>query len=145
MVEGRPVASEGLAVRQCWELLRSCEVGRLAVVVDGVPDIFPINHVVDHGSIVFRTAPGTKLSAIAEGMVAFEVDGGDADEVWSVVVKGRARRVEEPYEIIDATELPLYPWQQGPKPIFVRVEATEVTGRRFRPTRHGQGAHPAGD
>jgi nitroimidazol reductase NimA-like FMN-containing flavoprotein (pyridoxamine 5'-phosphate oxidase superfamily) len=136
MAEDRPVASEGLAVRQCWELLRSCEVGRLAVVVDGVPDIFPINHVVDHGSIVFRTAPGTKLSAIAEGMVAFEVDGGDADEVWSVVVKGRARRVEEP---------PLYPWQEGPKPIFVRVEATEVTGRRFRPTYHGQRAHPAGD
>ena len=113
------------------------------MVFDGVPDIFPINHVVDHGSIVFRTAPGTKLSGIAEGMVAFEVDGGDADEVWSVVVKGRALRIEEPYKIIDATELPLYPWQEGAKPIFVRIEATEVTGRRFR--RAGQGKRPPND
>jgi hypothetical protein len=143
MAESHPVPSEGLAVRECWELARSCEVGRLAVVFDGVPDIFPINHVVDHGSIVFRTAPGTKLSGVAEGMVAFEVDGGDADEVWSVVVKGRALRIEEPYKIIDATELPLYPWQEGPKPIFVRIEATEVTGRRFR--RVGQGKRPPSD
>jgi uncharacterized protein len=145
MEEGHQAASQGLAVRECWELLRSCEVGRLAVVVDEVPDIFPINHVVDHGSIVFRTAPGSKLSGIDEGMVAFEVDGGDADEVWSVVVKGRALRVAEPYQIIDATELPLYPWQEGPKPIFVRIEATEVTGRRFRPVRPGQGRSPASD
>ena len=40
----------------CWGLLRSVEVGRLAVVVNHRPEIFPINFVVDHATVVFRTA-----------------------------------------------------------------------------------------
>jgi hypothetical protein len=36
----------------CWTLLRSAEVARLAVVIDAQPDIFPINFLVDHGTIV---------------------------------------------------------------------------------------------
>jgi hypothetical protein len=36
-------------------LLRSAEVGRLAVSVADHPDIFPINYLVDHGTIVFWT------------------------------------------------------------------------------------------
>ena len=69
-------------------------MGRLAVSILERPDIFPVNHVVDHGRIVFRTAAGTKLAAAVLGRaVAFEVDGYDsvAGEAWSVVVKGRAR------------------------------------------------------
>lgn len=45
-----------------WALLRQAVVGRLAVIVDGAPDNFPVNHQVDHGSVVFRTAAGTKLA-----------------------------------------------------------------------------------
>ena len=43
----------------CWMHLRSVEVGRLAVSVDNNPDIFPINFLVDHGTVVFRTAEGS--------------------------------------------------------------------------------------
>ena len=77
----------------CWNLLRSAEVGRLAVSIKDQPDIFPINFVVDHGTVVFRTAEGTKLAAAVLGRgVAFEADGFDAGagEAWSVVIKGRA-------------------------------------------------------
>ena len=49
-----------MSVSQSWLLLRSAAVGRLAVVVDGLPDIFPVNHPVDHGTILFRTAQGTQ-------------------------------------------------------------------------------------
>ena len=43
------------------------------------PDIFPINYVVDHGAVVFRTAEGTKLAAAVLGQgVAFEIDGYEA-------------------------------------------------------------------
>ena len=52
----------------CWELLRDAEVGRLAVSIGERPDIFPVNFVVDHGSIVFRTAEGTKLAAAVLGL-----------------------------------------------------------------------------
>jgi nitroimidazol reductase NimA-like FMN-containing flavoprotein (pyridoxamine 5'-phosphate oxidase superfamily) len=122
-----------LSTNQCWELLRESVVGRLAVIVDGSPDIFPVNPVVDHGTIVFRTTAGTKLAATKGRDVAFEVDGYDAGtaQAWSVVVKGRAFQILEIEETLRALRLPLYPWQPGRKPRFVRIEPTTVTGRRF--------------
>lgn len=118
---------------QCWELLRSQEVGRLAVAIANHPDIFPINYVVDHASVVFRTAEGTKLAAAVLGeSVAFEADGETDGEAWSVVVKGQAVEIERMYELFDALELPLYPWHVAPKHRFVRILPEIVTGRRFR-------------
>ena len=98
------------------------------------PDIFPINFVVDHASVVFRTAEGTKLAGAVLGQaVAFEVDGYDArsGEAWSVVIKGRARELELMQDLFEALDLPLFPWHAAPKQRFVRIEPVEVTGRRF--------------
>ncbi len=53
-------AVERLAPDECWDLLAQTNVGRLAVLVDGHPDIFPVNYVLDGDSIVFRTGAGTK-------------------------------------------------------------------------------------
>jgi nitroimidazol reductase NimA-like FMN-containing flavoprotein (pyridoxamine 5'-phosphate oxidase superfamily) len=125
---------EELVAAECWRLLRSHEVGRLAVSITDHPDIFPINYVVDGDGIVFRTGPGTKLAAAVLGKgVAFEIDGYDpiAGEAWSVVAKGRARQIEHMIEYFQADELPLFPWHASPKPDIVRIEPTEVTGRRF--------------
>jgi len=93
--------TEVLTTHECWELLRESVVGRLAVTVAGSPDIFPVNPIVDHGTIVFRTSAGTKFAATKGNEVAFEVDGYDAGtaQAWSVVAKGRAHEileVEEP-------------------------------------------------
>jgi hypothetical protein len=129
-----------LEANECWELLRSDEVGRLAVAVDGQPDIFPINYVVDHGTVVFRTAEGTKLAAAVLGRgVAFEVDGYEPGrgEAWSVVVKGRATEINRVLDVVDATDLPLFPWHTAPKPRFVRIAPELVTGRRFMARPHG--------
>jgi nitroimidazol reductase NimA-like FMN-containing flavoprotein (pyridoxamine 5'-phosphate oxidase superfamily) len=126
---------EILEASTCWELLRSTEVGRLAVSFGDQPDIFPVNFVVDHGTIVFRTAEGTKLAAAVLGRgVAFEVDGYDAEagEAWSVVVKGHATEIERMQEVFDAVDLPLFPWHAAPKHRFVRIEPGDLTGRRFR-------------
>ena len=123
----------------CLELLRTCEVGRLAVSITDHPDIFPINYVVDRGTVVFRTAEGTKLAAALLGRgVAFEVDGYDADagEAWSVVIKGYAIEIEQMHEYFDALDLPLFPWHAGPKHRFVRIEPVEITGRRFHVLGH---------
>ena len=124
-----------LAADACWELLRGTEVGRLAVSVAGDPEIFPVNYVVDHGTIVFRTAPGTKLSSVVIGhTVAFEADGyePEAGEAWSVVVKGGGEQITRSQELMDTTDLPLFPWQAGAKHRFVRIVPTDVSGRRFR-------------
>jgi nitroimidazol reductase NimA-like FMN-containing flavoprotein (pyridoxamine 5'-phosphate oxidase superfamily) len=119
---------------ECWSLLRECVVGRLAISIANHPDIFPINYVVDHGTVVFRTAEGTKLAGAVLGTgVAFEVDGldTDANEAWSVVVKGRATEMKALHELFDAADLPLFPWLVSPKHRFVRIVPDEVTGRRF--------------
>ena len=87
-----------LDTHTCLDLLRRREVGRLAVSITDHPDIFPINYVVDRGTVVFRTAEGTKLAAALLGRgVAFEIDGYDpeAGEAWSVVVKGYAIEIEQ--------------------------------------------------
>jgi hypothetical protein len=126
---------EILATDECWALLRTSDVGRLAVAIMNQPDIFPVNYVVDHGAVVFRTAEGTKLAAAVLGRgVAFEIDGYDAarGEAWSVVVKGRAVEIKRMQEVFDACDLPLFPWLASPKPRFVRIEPGSVTGRRFR-------------
>lgn len=119
----------------CWNLLRSADVGRLAVAIKDQPDIFPVNFVVDHGTVVFRTAEGTKLAAAVLGRaVAFEVDGLDREvgEAWSVVIKGKATELHRMIEIFEATDLPLFPWLTSPKPRFVRIVPESITGRSFR-------------
>ncbi len=120
---------------ESWALLREAEVGRLAVVtIDQLsPDIFPVNFVVDHGSVVFRTAPGTKLSAAVDRPVAFEADGyaPDAGVAWSVVITGTAREVRKLHDVVDTIDLPLFPWHAAPKPRIVRIEPDQISGRRF--------------
>jgi nitroimidazol reductase NimA-like FMN-containing flavoprotein (pyridoxamine 5'-phosphate oxidase superfamily) len=134
--------AEGMTIldtRTCLSLLRTSEVGRLAVAIKNHPDIFPINYVVDRGTVVFRTAEGTKLAAALLGQgVAFEVDGYDpeAGDAWSVVIKGYAVEIENMYEMFDALDLPLFPWHAGPKHRFVRIEPQEITGRRFHVVDH---------
>jgi nitroimidazol reductase NimA-like FMN-containing flavoprotein (pyridoxamine 5'-phosphate oxidase superfamily) len=129
-----PPGTEVLDDAACWALLAEADVGRLAVDISGRPDIFPINFVVDDGSIVFRTGPGTKLAASALlHHVAFEIDGYEPENrvAWSVVVKGRAHQIERMQDVYDADDLPLFPWVASDKPDFVRITADEITGRRF--------------
>ena len=123
-----------LEVNVCWALLRSHEVGRLAVSIADRPEIFPINYVVDHGTVVFRTAEGTKIADAVERDVAFEADGYEPEtgEAWSVVVKGRGEEISRVAELLDTADLPLFPWHAAPKQRFVRIVPDEISGRRFR-------------
>ncbi|MFJ6156185.1 pyridoxamine 5'-phosphate oxidase family protein [Pseudarthrobacter sp. NPDC092184] len=130
-------AVEVLDANACWDLLRGVSVGHLAVLVDGHPEIFPVNYKVDHGSVVFRTGEGTKLHAAARpSAVALEADGTDQDKrtAWSVQVKGHAEVLEPSPELMTGVGLTLFPWQAGHKDHFVRIVPTTVSGRRFTVT-----------
>jgi hypothetical protein len=130
-------ATEILENNECWELLRGISVGRLAVVVDGHPDIFPVNYKVDHGTMVFRTGEGTKLhAALGDAPVAIEADGVNAETgvAWSVVVKGQASAVKLTQDVLDTVGLLLFPWEAGQKDQFIRITPSKVTGRRFTVT-----------
>jgi nitroimidazol reductase NimA-like FMN-containing flavoprotein (pyridoxamine 5'-phosphate oxidase superfamily) len=132
-----PIPVEELSQSECWDLLRREVVGRLAVAIANSPDIFPINYIVDDESIVFRSAPGTKLAAAVLGRgVALEIDGFDTVDgvetaAWSVIVKGTARLLENMKEYLEADDLPLFPWHTSLKPEIVRIDPEIVTGRRF--------------
>jgi hypothetical protein len=124
---------------ECLALLGRCSLGRLAVVIDGKPLIFPVNFVLDGNVVVFRNDPGTKVYGARNGPVAFECDGTDAvyHTGWSVVVTGDAVEVRDPAERDRLGRLPLGPWCPGPKAIWLCIRPRTVTGRRI-PAPHGQ-------
>lgn len=127
-------AIQELSIEECWDLLASHTVGRLAVDIAGRPDIFPINYVVDQATVVFRTGAGTKLAgAVLHRHVAFEIDGYLPEErmAWSVVVKGTAHEIDSLLERYRTEDLPLFPWVDSVKPDFVCIDPVLVTGRRF--------------
>ena len=99
---------------------------------DGRPDIFPVNFVVQHRTVLFRTAEGTKLVGTAiNDHVLFEADDHGVTEGWSVIVKGTAAYVRTHDEIDEAERAQLLPWTATAKQHYVRVRPLSVTGRRF--------------
>jgi uncharacterized protein len=121
-----------LSLDECERLLVAHYVGRLAVVIDGHPRIYPMNYRYHDGMLVLRTGPGSKLRGLSTGApVAFEIDGLDDtfQRGWSVVVEG-------PAEIVPHWELeqelrrrPLRPWVDGERDHWVRVRPAAVSGR----------------
>ena len=66
-------------------------LGRVITSLRGEPEIFPVNFVVQHRTVLFRTAEGTKLlSAAMNNQVVFEADEHNVAEGWSVIVRGTA-------------------------------------------------------
>ncbi len=121
-----------LSESECWRLLSTVSLGRLVTTADGEPAIFPVNFVVQHRTILFRTAEGTKLAGTAiNKQVLFEADGHTLSDGWSVIVKGDARTPHTDDDIHDAEHAGLHPWTATPKPHFVRIRPLRITGRRF--------------
>lgn len=118
---------------ECWQLLASVSLGRLVTSVDGRPEIFPVNFVVQRRTVLFRTAEGTKLvSAAINNSVLFEADEHNVVEGWSVIVRGMARTLRGDDQIEEAERAQLLPWTPTVKSHFVRIIPTQITGRRFR-------------
>jgi uncharacterized protein len=124
---------EPIEFEECLELLGNRHFGRLAVVIDDQPLIFPINYALDGEHVVFRTDPGNKLHGAKDHRVAFEIDSADSvyHDGWSVLVVGTAREATEPARIRELSRLPLSPWSSGPKTHWMCIEGGAITGRRL--------------
>ncbi|WP_147103305.1 pyridoxamine 5'-phosphate oxidase family protein [Nesterenkonia populi] len=121
-----------LAEDQSWQLLSTAELGRLVLVVSGRPDIFPVNFAVQDRTIVFRTAPGTKLAELTvNDQIVFEADAVLPEEGWSVIVRGTAEQLQTSDELAAAEALGLETIVPTVKEHYVRVTPTEITGRHF--------------
>lgn len=141
----RSGTTEVLGVDECWQLLREGEVGRLAVHAAGDIDIFPLNYAVDGDGLVFRTSEGTKLvEVVLAGRVAFEIDGYEParGRAWSVVAKGAAHHVDSFDEMYRVEQVPVFPWNAAPKERYVRLQVSQVTGRRFTVAGTRDGGQP---
>ena len=127
-----PRATRALSEDECWQRIAAAPYGRVAATAAGEIDIFPVNHGVESGTIVFRTAAGTKLLELTiHHGVAFEVDGFTDADAFSVVVKGRAEEFDRQGEVYAAERLGITPWAPEEKDRWVRITPTEVHGRAF--------------
>ncbi len=124
-----------LSEEKSWELLRAHEFGRLAFHLADEVHITPVNYAVDGETLLFRTAEGSKLLAVAMNPdICFEIDEYDDESAMSVILRGRARILDEAEEH-RAENVPLRPWVPTLKYNVVEIAPTSLTGRAFRLSR----------
>jgi len=126
---------EVLSDDKCIDLLHQVPVGRIAVTVDALPVILPINFAVVDGAVVFRTPAGTKLAAATtRAVVAFEVDSYEAAgrSGWSAMVQGVATEVTDLAGLRRIEAAAIDSWAlDGAADHVIRIELHRVSGRRF--------------
>ncbi|RDI55287.1 pyridoxamine 5'-phosphate oxidase family protein [Nocardia mexicana] len=118
-------------------LLAGVPVGRVVFTRNALPDIRPVNHLVDDdGTIVVRTRITARFTSAIRGnspvVVAYEAD--DIDPVrrvgWSVVVTGFARPVTDRDRIARYEGL-LHSWVDKVMDTVIAIEPEIVTGIRL--------------
>jgi len=121
---------------ECLGLLATTAVGRVGLIVDGKPEVLPVNYGLDGDSVLFRTAEGTVLNQASGQVVAFEVDHFDetSHTGWSVLVQGLAHNISD---TIDPTSerlrrLAVITWAPDSRDRWFRVVPDRITGRRLR-------------
>jgi nitroimidazol reductase NimA-like FMN-containing flavoprotein (pyridoxamine 5'-phosphate oxidase superfamily) len=125
---------EILDEEECWRLMRTAKVGRVAVSQGAVAAVFPVTFVVVGGDILFFSGSGVKLDAARQGRsVTFEVDEIDvvAEMGWSVLAVGplvEASTVSK----ARAQALGLYPWAAGDRQQLLRIRPDFLSGRRIQ-------------
>ena len=119
---------EVLSPEECFLLLGSRDLGRIAFSVEDQPEVFPINYAMEGRLVVFRTASGTKLDFVPKARVAFEVDDWDPKLGigWSVVTRNRGRTAQH------IRTAPVHPVAPGERWQWLAIQPSEVSGRRFQ-------------
>lgn len=115
-----------------WHLLTAADVARVAWLSPEGVSIVPVNCVAADGALWFRTTP---QSAIAQGAAGTEVavEADYLDPVsrtgWSVVLRAVVQLVDP--ELAPESVSQLCIWPEGQRNVYVRLEPTEVSGRRL--------------
>lgn len=132
---------EALTPEECMSLAATMPIGRIVFTDRALPAVQPVNFLIDDGSVIIRTAQGSKLAAATRNaIVAFEIDEFDqlSHAGWSVTMVGRAQSVRDPAESARLAELPLYTWAPGPRDRFIRIRPEHITGRRVNASADAQ-------
>jgi nitroimidazol reductase NimA-like FMN-containing flavoprotein (pyridoxamine 5'-phosphate oxidase superfamily) len=118
---------------ECLALLATQRIGRLAVMAEGDvgPHVVPVNYAMLRGSIIMRSAPGTKLHRLVTQPVTFEVDSFDPymRTGWSVVIEGLAYEASD--REMEIEEFSLHPLLDLQNSRWVRLVPRTLSGRRI--------------
>jgi len=127
--------SHQLSVSACESLLRSHQVGRVAVSTPAGPHIVPVNYTLIEDAVIIRTSAYGVLGTYGRNAtLALEMDGLDHEQArgWSVQVRGRCVAVEDHREIArlrEAVQSP--PWASGSRSLYLRLQLDELSGRQL--------------
>ena len=120
----------------CLLLLTTVPVGRVAVTVDALPVILPVNFSVSSaGEIVFATKYGQKMrGALDNAVIAFEADAFDpvTKAGWSVLVQDRAQ-ILTLENAAQYQHLEFERWAGGDATCYVVIGTALMSGRRITP------------
>jgi hypothetical protein len=126
---------EPLTPEECRQRLQAQGVGRIGVLADGMVEIHPVNYVVDGEDLVVRVRRGGQIDVGSQNgaWVALQIDHADAryHEGWGVLVHGRCAQVTDPEETARLARLPLTPWGDAGRNLFLRISMESVTGMRI--------------
>ena len=119
------IAEDAISEQECWYLLATTSVGRLALSVRALPVILPVQYYLDDHDIAaclgHRELPERSLD---DAITAFAADSIDPSTRagWSVEVQGRSVLSRQ---AASGTTCP----QHAPGQV-VRIEPTTLTGHR---------------
>lgn len=116
----------------CRGLLATAEIGRVIISLSALPAALPVTYRLLGDAIVFRTAPGTKLTAAVDrAVVGFEVDELDprTRSGWSVLVVGKSMVVTDPDEIGRLDDAAITSWLGDDLKHYVKIDMQQVSGR----------------
>ena len=126
---------ERITDEECLAHLRTEVVGRIAVIVEGLPVVLPVNYRTVGGDddpwLVVRTRPGNVIDR-ASRHVAFEIDGIDQTHRWgwSVLVRGSLQHLTAEQGALQVL-LDTDPWLIEQRDSWLAVQPTAITGRRL--------------
>jgi hypothetical protein len=118
----------------CLALLAAQPVGRLVFTQRALPDVLPVNYLLDGENVLIRLGSGSSAAvATRDSVVAFEVDDIDVGSQtgWSVTVVGRAHEIVDSAELRRASALGLVSWTGDQQDHFLSITAEKITGRRL--------------
>ena len=127
---------EELTYEACLELLRTRRTGRIAVIVDGAPLVFPVNYRLVETTgitwVAFRTKPGNVIDRASKN-VAFEIDEVDEPhrQGWSVLVRGTVHPVDPDVASFRERFDP-EPWLLAERDAWLVVQPFSISGRRLK-------------
>lgn len=131
----RPGKFRVLSEQECYGLLSTTTVGRVAFVATTGQQLLPVNFQYIDGVVYFQTSPDSILAEMAGGMddVAFSVEYREElfQTGWSVVVSGVTAGVEDSLLADRVRSVArLRPWAPGDRTLVIALTPRQITGRK---------------